>query len=120
MFTCCSRRNDVSVPEIQNRVKTLNAALDAMQVRAGNHPRQFQQSLEEDRTCKEISLTRQPNDVVSFTNIRESLLTASKQYIKTDFQEPVFKAVATVSDPLGWPRDRGHAYSHTRMTLMCL
>ena len=27
-------------------------------------------------------------------------------------QDPVFKAVATVSDPLGWPRDRGQLLTH--------
>lgn len=47
------QKNDVSVPEIQDRVNTLNADLDAMQVRAGTLLREFQQS--------EISLTRQPN-----------------------------------------------------------
>ena len=31
------QKNDVSVPEIQDRVNTLNAALDAMQVRPGTH-----------------------------------------------------------------------------------
>ena len=117
-------KNYVSVPEIQDRVNTLNAALDAMQVRPGNHLRELQQSVEEDGTFKEISLTRQPNNVVSFTNIRESLLNASKQYTNNRFsnlvQDPVFKAEATVSDPLGWPRV-GDSYSDMeRMTLMCL
>ena len=27
-------------------------------------------------------------------------------------QDPVLKAVATVSDPLGWPRDRGQLLTH--------
>lgn len=110
------QKNDVSVPEIQDRVNTLNAALDAMQVRPGTHLREFQQSVGEDGTFKEISLTRQPNDVVSFTNIRESLINATKQYMNNRFpnfvQDPVLKAVATVSDPLGWPRDRGQLLTH--------
>ena len=55
------QKNDVS--EIQDRVSTLNAALDAMQVRPGTHLREFQQSVGEDGTFKESSLTRQPNDV---------------------------------------------------------
>lgn len=103
-------QKNFSAPEIQDRVHTLNAALDAMQARAGTHLREFQKSVEKDGTFKEISLTRQPNGVVSFTNIRESLLNASKQYMNNRFsnfmQDPVFKAVATVSDPLGWPRGR--------------
>ena len=110
------QKNDVSVPKIQDRVNTLNAALHAMQVRPGAHLREFQKSIEEDGTFKEISLTRQPNDVVSFTNIRESLLNASKQYMNNRFsnfvQDPVFKAVATVSDPLAWLRDRGQLLTH--------
>lgn len=87
-----------------------------MQVRPGTHRREFQQSVGEDGTFKEISLTRQPNDIVSFTNIRESLINATQQYMNNRFsnfvQDPVLKAVATVSDPLGWPRDRGQLLTH--------
>ena len=53
--------------------------------RAGTRLREFQQFVKEDGTFKEISLTRQPNDVVSFANIRESLLNASKQYMNNRF-----------------------------------
>ena len=109
-------QKNVSVLEIQDRLNTLNAALDAMQVRPRTHLREFQQSVGEDGTFKEVSLTRQPNVVVSFTNIRESLINATKQYMNNRFsnfvQEPVLKAVATVSDPLGWPIDRGQLLTH--------
>ena len=104
-----ARYLDVTVSAVQLKIDTLCGALDAMNLRPGEHVRSFCAEITDDM-FKETHLKRVNGDDASFMSIKSGLITSAKEYFHkrfSNFQEdPVLRGAADLSNPLLWPRER--------------
>lgn len=104
------QRDDVTVSAVQLKIDTLCGALDAMNLRPGEHVRSFCAEITDDNVFKGIHLTRENGDDASYTPIKTALTTSAKDYFHkrfSNFQEdPVLCGAADLSNPQLWPRER--------------
>ena len=104
------QRDDVTVSAVQLKIDTLCGALDAMNLRPGEHVRSFCVEITDDNMFKETHLKRVNGDDASFMSIKSGLITSAKEYFHkrfSNFQEdPVLRGAADLSNPLLWPRER--------------
>ena len=104
------QRDDATVSAVQLKIDTLCGALDAMNLRPGEHVRSFCAEITNDNVFKGIHLTRENEDDACYTTIKTELTTSAKEYFRkrfSNFQEdPVLHAAADISNPQLWLRDR--------------
>ena len=68
------QRDDVTVSAVQLKIDTLCGALDAMNLRPGEHVRSFCAEITDDNVFKGIHLTRENGDDASYTTIKTGIL----------------------------------------------
>ena len=85
------------------QIDTLCGALDAMNLRPGEHVRSFCAEITDDNVFKGIHLTRENGDDASYRTMKTELTTSSKEYFHkrfSNFQEdPVLCGATDLSNP---------------------
>ena len=79
------QRDDVTVSAVQLKIDTLCGALDAMNLRPGEHVRSFCAEITDDNVFKGIHLTRENGDDASYTTTKQNLPHQPRNIFTRDF-----------------------------------
>lgn len=104
------QREEGTIALVQDEINALNASLEALKTRPGEHLRSFERSADADNRFNDIVLSKKDTDDPSFLTTRDTLIDLAKQYISSRFSNvndnSVLKAAASITEPLLWPKDR--------------
>ena len=104
------QREEGTIALVQDKINALNASLEALKTRPGEHLRSFEGSVDADNRFNDIVLSKKDTDDTSFLTTRDTLIDLAKQYISSRFSNfndnSVLKAAASITEPLLWPKDR--------------
>ena len=104
------QREEGTIALVQDKINALNASLEALKTRPGEHLRSLEGSVDAHNRFNDIVLSKKDTDDASFLTTRDTLIDLAKQYISSRFSNfndnSVLKAAASITEPLLWPEDR--------------